>query len=151
MFGVLVTNAMKKGTNGFCVERGVIIVHSTGVVYVAEILRRQIIQISDMKLGQAERDKAVKSILAYLEGSDFTNSVDSIIQDSILLYKQMMDEVRKHIKGWKERYALYSRINAEANVIQDNTKALLSGKDKVEKKVSKLPALMALPDVSKEE
>ncbi len=149
-FGVLVTNAMKKGTNGFCVERGVIVIHSTGVLYIAGILRRQIVQISEMKLGQAEREKAVKGILVYLESPEFTNSVDSIVQDSVALYKQMVDEVRKHIKSWKERYALYSRINIEANAIQGNTKALLSGKDKQEKKISNLPALAPFPEVYEE-
>jgi len=146
-FGVLVTNAMKKGTNGFFVEKGVIIVHSTGVLYVVSILRSQIVQISDMKLGQTEREKAVKSILVYLESSEFTNSVGSIIQDSVTLYKELMDEIKKHFKAWRERYGLYSRINSEANAIQGNTKALLSGKEMEEKKKSMLPALAELPEV----
>lgn len=149
-FGVLVTNAMKKGTNGFFVERGVLVVHGTAVLYVAGILRRQIIQLSEMKLGQAEREKAVKGILNYLESPDFTNSVDSIVQDSITLYKGLMDEMRKHFKVWKDRYSLYSRINSEANAIQNNTKALLSGRDKEEKKVSKLPALLELPEAAED-
>ncbi|MGI0069223.1 MAG: DUF2130 domain-containing protein [Nitrosopumilaceae archaeon] len=149
-FGILVTNAMKKGTNGFFVEKGVIIVHSTGVLYVAGILRRQIVQISDMKLGQMEREKAVKSILTYLESSEFTNSVGSIIQDSVSLYNELMDEIKKHFRAWKERYGLYSRINSEANAIQGNTKALLSGKEMEEKKKSMLPALAELPEVHDE-
>jgi len=146
-FGILVTNAMKKGTNGFFVEKGVIIVHSTGVLYVASILRKQIVQISDMKLGQAEREKVVKNILSYLESPEFTNSVGSIILDSVSLYKELMDEIKKHFKAWKERYGLYSRINSEANAIQGNTKALLTGKEIEAKKISLLPALAELPEV----
>jgi hypothetical protein len=149
-FGILVTNAMKKGTNGFFVEKGVIIVHSTGVLYVASILRKQIVQISDMKLGQMEREKAVKNTLTYLESSEFSNSVGSIIQDSVSLYNELVNEVKRHYKAWKERYVLYSRINSEANSIQGTTKALLSGKEVEEKKVSMLPALVELPKVSDE-
>jgi len=149
-FGVLVTNAMKKGTNGFFVEKGVIIVHSTGVLYVASILRKQIVQISDMKLGQTEREKVVKNILSYLESPEFTNSVGSIIQDSVSLYKELMDEIKKHFKAWKERHGLYSRINSEANAIQGNTKALLAGKEIEAKKISLLPALAELPEVHDE-
>ncbi len=146
-FGVLVTNAMKKGTNGFFIEKGVIIVHSTGVLHVASILRKQIVNISDMKLGQLERDKAIKNILSYLESSEFTNSIDSIIQDSVSLYKELTDEIKKHFKTWKERYGFYSRINSEAYAIRNNTRALLSGKEIEEKKISMLPALAELPEV----
>lgn len=149
-FGILVTNAMKKGTNGFFVEHGVIVVHGTAVLYIAVMLRKQITQLSEMKLGQAEREKAVKSILDYLESPDFTNSVDSIVQDSITLYKGLMDEIKKHIKVWKDRYSIYSRINTEANAIQGNTKALLSGKEMEEKKINTLPALAQLPEVHDE-
>jgi len=149
-FGILVTNAMKKDTNGFFMERGVIVVHGTAVLYVAIMLRKQIVQIAEMKLGQAEREKAIKNILNYLESPDFTNSVDSIVQDSITLYKGLMDEIKKHVKVWKERYSLYSRINSEANSIQGNTKALLSGKELEEKKTNMLPALAELPEVRDE-
>jgi len=147
-FGVLVTNAMKKGTSGFFVEKGVIVVHATGVLYVASILRKQIVQISDMKLGQMEREKAIKNTLTYLESPEFTNSVGSIIRDSLSLYNELVNEVKRHYKAWNERYSLYSRINSEANAIQGNTKALLSGKEIDEKKVSMLPALVELPKVS---
>ncbi|MCH7561896.1 MAG: hypothetical protein IIC67_11140 [Thaumarchaeota archaeon] len=150
-FGVLVTNAMKKGTNGFFIEKGVIIVHSTGVLHMSIILRKHIVHISDMKLGQMERDKAIKNILGYLENSEFTNSIGSIIQDSISLYKELMDEIKKHYKIWKERYGLYSRINSEATAIQNNTRALLSGKEIKEKKISMLPALAELPEVQDED
>ena len=50
-FGVLVTNSMKKGTNGFFIERDVLVVHGTAVIYVAGMLRRQIVQLDEMKLG----------------------------------------------------------------------------------------------------
>lgn len=150
-FGVLETNAMKKGTNGFFIERGVIVVHSTAVLYVAAMLRGQIVQLSEMKLGQAEKEKAVKNILNYLESPDFTNSVSSIVQDSITLYKGLMEEIKKHSKMWKERYSLYSKINEEATAIQSNTKALLSGKEKQEKRVSMLPALVELPETDDKE
>jgi hypothetical protein len=149
-FGVLVTNAMKRGTNGFFIEKEVIIVHSTGVLYVASLLRKQVVQISDMKLGQLEREKAIKNTLIYLESPDFTNSVSSIVQDSISLYTGLVEEVKRHVKTWKERISLYSNINSEANAIQNNTKALLSGKELEVKKTSTLPALIEFPKIQDE-
>ena len=82
-FAILVTNAMKKGTQGFYTERGVIVVHTAGLQSILNILRSQIIQIAEMKLGQQERDKAIRMTLEYLEGPEFSNSMDSIIQESI--------------------------------------------------------------------
>jgi hypothetical protein len=149
-FGILVTNAMKKGTNGFFVERGVLVVHGTAVLHIAIMLRKQIVQLSEMKLGQLEREKAVKGILDYLESPEFTNSVNTIVQDSVTLYNGLKDEIKKHIQVWKYRYSLYSRINSEANAIQGNTKALLSGKELEKQKVSMLPELVNLPEVAEE-
>jgi len=46
----------------------------TAVIYVADILERQIVQLSEMKRGQVGKEKAVKGILNYLESPGFTNS-----------------------------------------------------------------------------
>ena len=149
-FAILVTNAMKKGTHGFFVEKTVIVVHAAGVIFMADILRRQVIELARMRLGKSEKDKIIRGVLGYMEGQEFENSIDLIIQDSIILAEQLRDEMRKHIKNWKERYSLYSKINSEAKVIQSNTKNLLSGKPLEKEKVSNLPAMPVLPEVEDE-
>src|SRR5947199_630904 len=87
-FAIVVTNVMKKGSQGFFVEKGVMVVHATGVLSLALVVRTHVIQIAEMKLGRLQRDKAIKATLGYLEGPEFANSLGRIIQESISLAEE---------------------------------------------------------------
>ena len=144
-FAILVTNAMKKGTQGFFVEKGVIVVHAAGVLSVAKILREHIVQIAGMKLGRAQRDEAIKRTLDYLEGPEFSNSMDSIIQESISVYEKLRDEIKKHVTIWKERYEAYKKIYQEATAVKSTSKDLLSGVPRPKIQKVTLPVPVELP------
>jgi hypothetical protein len=150
-FAILVTNAMKKGTQGFYTERGVIVVHTAGLQSILNILRSQIIQIAEMKLGQQERDKAIRMTLEYLEGPEFSNSMDSIIQESISLWRDLMREVKEHITAWKKRDRSYKKVHEQALTVKTKSKALLSGEPEYKKLITTdtLPALPELPDLER--
>jgi len=150
-FAILVTNAMKKGTQGFFVERNVIVVHVAGVLSVAGILRSQIVQIARMKLGQLQKDKAIKLVFDYLEGPEFANSMDSIIQESISVSKDLIDEVKKHMATWKKRRASYRAIYEEATIVKGKSKDLLSGKSVPKIQKTAFPVLVKLPEVEEPE
>jgi hypothetical protein len=150
-FAVLVTNAMKKNTQGFFVECGVLVVHYAGVLYLVEVLREQTVRIAEMKLGQSERTKAVKLTLEYLEGPEFSNSLDAIMQETITVYDELKDEVKKHLVSWKKRLASYEKIYEEASTVKTTTKALMSGEPEYKKLIEtqSLPPLLELPELEK--
>ena len=150
-FTVLVTNAMKRGTRGFFVERGVMVVHATGVLHVAAILRNQISQIAGMKLGQQQHDKAIKLILKYLEGPEFANSVDAIIHESISICMSLIDEINKHRTMWKKRYASYKNIYQEATTVKTTSKTLLSGEPEQKIQTELMPVLVKIPETEESE
>jgi hypothetical protein len=126
-FGILVTNAMKKGTQGFYSERGVLIVHPAGVLSLIAVLRVQMVRIAAMKLGQLERDQAVKLTLTYLQGPEFSNSMDSIIRETNLLYDGLKEEIKTHYVTWKKRYESYARMHLEASKVKETANAVLRG------------------------
>jgi hypothetical protein len=146
-FAVLVTNAMKKNTQGFFVERGVLVIHYAGVLYLVDVLREQTVRIAEMKLGQSERTKAVKLTLEYLEGPEFSNSLGAIMQETITVYDELKDEVKKHLTSWKKRFASYEKIYEEASTVKSTTMALMSGEPEYKKmiQVDTLPELPELP------
>jgi hypothetical protein len=145
-FAILVTKTMKKGGQGFYVERGVMVVHPAGVLSLAGVLRVQVIRIAEMKLGQLQRNKAAKLTLEYLEGPEFANSMDAVIQESLVLYKDLLDEIEKHKAVWKRRYSSYRKICEEASTVKSTTQALLSGEPEY-KKLILMESLPALPDL----
>jgi hypothetical protein len=146
-FAILVTNAMKKGTQGFYVERGVMVVHAAGVLSFANLIRNQIIRITEMKLGRLQRNMAMRLTLEYLEGPEFSNSMDAIIQESIALYEGLKDEARKHLASWKKRYSSYKKVYEEAFTVKNKSRALLSGR-RESKELAQRETLPALPDLS---
>ncbi len=149
-FAIVVTNVMKKGTQGFFVERGVMVVHATGVLSLATVVRTHIVQISEMKLGRLQRDKAIRTTLDYLEGAEFANSLSRIIQESISLAEDLMKEVKDHVTRWKKRHGSYRRVFEEAFTVKATSKALLSGESVLAKFLPKgLPALAEMPEVGK--
>ncbi len=148
-FAILVTKTMKKGGQGFYVERGVMVVHPAGVLSLAGVLRAQVIRIAEMKLGQLQRNKAAKLTLEYLEGPEFANSMDAVIQESVVLYKELMDEIEKHKAVWKRRYSSYRKICEDASTVKSTTQALLSGEPEYKKliRTESLPTLLGLPEL----
>ena len=148
-FGILVTNAMKRGTQGFFAEKGVMIVHPAGVLSLVAVLRGQVVQIADMKLGQLQKDEAIRLTVEYLEGPEFSNSMEGIVGESISLYADLKEEMKKHFLTWKKRYQSYAKIHSEASRVKDTTNAAMKGQVEREKVLDPLryPELIQLPVV----
>ena len=148
-FGILVTNAMKRGTQGFFAEKGVMIVHPAGVLSLVAVLRGQVVQIADMKLGQLQKDEAIRLTVEYLEGPEFSNSMEGIVEESISLYDDLKEEMKRHFLTWKKRYQSYAKIHSEASRVKDTTNAAMKGQVEREKVLEPLryPELIQLPVV----
>ena len=99
-----------------------------------------------MKLGQQQRNKAIKLILEYLEGPEFANSVDAIIQESISICMSLIDEINKHRTMWKKRYASYKNIYQEATTVKTTSKTLLSGEPEQKIQTELMPVLVKIPE-----
>lgn len=118
-YGVLVTNAKRTKTDmGFSVLKNVLIIHPAGAIVLAKILRDHLVNISQLKLKSSQRSKSVAAILNYVQGAEFKNSLESIIQHTIDLYDNMQDEVKKHVRTWKYRLNKYRSIKEESHQIQ---------------------------------
>ena len=148
LFGILVTNAMKKGTQGFFAERDVLIVHPAGVLSLVTVLRNQIVQIADMRLGQLEKDEAIRLTLKYLQGPEFSNSMDLVVAETMSLYNDLKDEIRRHFATWRKRYDSYAKIHNEAGKVKDTTNAVLKGEDSSSIQLGVFPELLQLPEVA---
>lgn len=148
-FAILVTNAMKRGTQGFYAEKGVLIVHPAGVLSLVSVLRGQVVQIADLKLGQLERDAAIRLTLTYLQGPEFSNSMEAIVGETISLYGDLREEVKRHVQTWKRRYDSYAKIHGEALKVSETTKAVLKGEKEYAKTLqpTTYPALIELPAI----
>lgn len=91
-FAILVTNATKRGTTGFFIEKGVIVINPGGVLAIAGILREQIIRIAQLKLTHAQKEEAIEKTMQYLQGAEFKNALDLVIRKTIEMYEDLKKE-----------------------------------------------------------
>ncbi|HAH32336.1 MAG TPA: hypothetical protein DCL44_08485 [Elusimicrobia bacterium] len=130
-YAVLVTNAEKKGTSGFFVEKGVIVINPGGVLAIANILRDQIITIARLKLSKAQKEEAVENTLRYLEGPEFRNSIEIVIRKTQEMHEDLKKECKDHVKAWGKRHDMLKTIYINAAQVQTKTTALIAGKKNV--------------------
>jgi len=124
--GILVTNAKRrKAESGFFVERGVIIIHPAAALVLIGILRGNLIEIAKLQLGRQERDKTIKAVMEYIQGTQFRNAICDIEQDTIDLYNYLKKEVTDHTRDWQKRLEKYRNINSNAIKIDQRVVKLL--------------------------
>ncbi len=146
-YAILVTNATSKGYKGFSMEKGVLIVHPAGVISLVHLLRGQLVSIDDMKLSGAQRSEAIQKTIQFIEGPEFKNSMDAVIQETQELYDSLCKEVLDHKKAWKRRYVGYVKIRQETLAVKIKTNNALTGKKQEQlDSGSELPALPGIEE-----
>ena len=148
-FGVLVTAAFKRDTEGFYVENGIIVVHPFGVCYIAQILRNNIIELALARTTKKEIDKKAKELIDYISGEEFKNIADNTIYRAKLLGEILIKEVKQHSNSWKERFEHYGNIHANINLLDNNTRAILKGEKPQKIRAEKLLELPFSVDMVK--
>ncbi len=136
-FAILVTNATKKGYNGFTIEKDVIIIHPTGVVSLAKLLRARVIQIANLNISKAQRNKVVQDIMEYMESAQFKNSLEHIIQTVKAGVEDLQKEIEEHRKRWHKKREAYANIYKEIISVKQKTSDMITGtKSKIEIPIS---------------
>lgn len=147
-YAILVTNATKKGSGGFFIEKGVIVVSPGGVLAIAVILREQIIKITQLKLTHAQREEAIEKTMEYLQGAEFKNCLDLVIRKTVEMYEDLKKECQDHVKLWKRRYDSLKNVYTNTTQVQTKTMALIVGKVDTAKEALDIQPFPALPDLT---
>src|SRR4030042_3148581 len=126
-FGVLVTAAFKKDTEGFFVENDIIVVHPFGVCYISQVLRNNIIELAAARASKKEIDKKAKDLINYISGEEFRNIANDTIYRAKLLGDILKKVVKSHANLWQDRFDHYKNIHLNISLLQHNTKAILKG------------------------
>jgi len=147
-FSILVTNASKKGYNGFTIEKAVIIIHPAGVLSLVKLLRDRIIQIANMKISKAQKNKVIQEIIEYMESAQFKNSLESVIQIVKDEYEDLKKEVKEHCNRWIKKRDAYRNIYTEIVNVKQKTLDSITG----EKSKPALPLkfTLSLPEAKEE-
>jgi hypothetical protein len=148
-YGLLIINANRsKNDSGYSIAKGIFIVHPAGALVLISILRENLLQIHNLKLGKSEKDKAIKDVMEYVQSPIFANSMEGIIKDTIDLYDSLKKEVKDHLKSWELRFQKYKSINKKATTIDGKFNLLLAREITENKKLISSQKLesISLPD-----
>jgi hypothetical protein len=126
-YGVLVTHAMKKGTAGFWVEDGILVVHPFGAVHVAGVLRGSMIELFATDITAREANRRAMALMDYMRGDDFKRLVEDTIFRTRQLYEGLKKEIRNHKKIWMQRYEHYFNVYHNSAELKQSTANILHG------------------------
>ena len=109
-YGVLLTYAFEKEKAGFWTEEDILIVHPYGTIYLAQIVRKWLIDLYSANLNKTELIEQTKKLWEYIKSDKFKNN----IRDTIFRTKNLMILLEKekltHQKLWHARDESYKKI-----------------------------------------
>lgn len=126
-YGVLVTVATKKNTQGFYVENDIIVVHPYGTIYIAQVLRTSVIEMHSLKLSQKQIEGRAQYLMNFVKSETFKNSVENTIYRTRELAESLIKEYKAHRKTWRDRIIHYNAIYLNANRMEIATSNILKG------------------------
>lgn len=124
-YGILVTSASIKNKSGFWTERGILIVHPWGAPYLADILRRSLIQLYSLKLSDKELDERAKKLLGYIKSNKFKNSIKDNINRTKELNDILKREIEYHKTCWEQRNNHYGAIAKQSKEIENESETIV--------------------------
>lgn len=124
-YGVLVTIASDKKQSQFWVEKDILIVHPYGAIYIAEVLRKSLIQLYSLKLSDKELNERAKKLLGYIKSNKFRNSVKDNILRSKELQELLKREVEYHKTMWEKRHGHYTTIAQQSQEIEKDSNKII--------------------------
>lgn len=143
-YGVLVTFATRKNSQGFFVENDIIVVHPYGTVHIAQVLRNALIEMHSLKLNHKQLEERSQNLMNFIKSDDFKNSVDNTIYRTQELAKMLVAEHKEHMKTWEKRFHHYNGIHSNTSQLQIATKNILNGlpinKNLIKTEIKQLPA-----------
>lgn len=124
-YGILVTVAQDKKKLQFWVEKDILIVHPYGAPYIADVLRKSLIQLYSLKLSDKELEDRAKKLLEYIKSNKFRNSVKDNILRAKELYDLLKKEVEYHKTIWEKRHTHYDVISKQSQEIEKDSKKIV--------------------------
>lgn len=122
---VIVTKSFPRNERNLAMRDGVAIVHPSGAVALAHVIRRMIVEVHRSGLtaqGQAEKTAI---LYQYLASSDFREDFDAVLDVGQQLKHLLAKERLAHHRTWAEREEAYNELADKASAIDGRIRMIL--------------------------
>ena len=124
---VLVTRAFPRNERWVCVRDGVVIVHPMYVAYIAEVMRRMVVEIHAAGQGARGHRQKTARLYDYLASSDFRESFAEVVHAADELNDLLRAEKEAHARTWTRRERAYSELGSKTTTIDETLRTILEG------------------------
>ena len=107
---ILVTKTMPESATGCLSVEGVWVVELSLALYIARVLRSNLIQVQKMKQALVGTDEKMEALHQYLTGSQFKNRIENIVLAFSAMQKDLDTEKRVFQKQWAKREKEIERV-----------------------------------------
>jgi len=107
---VIVTEAMPKDVEGFCLVNGIWVSRSNLAIGLATALRHHLIDVNFTKLSAVGKNEKMEVLYQYLSGPEFRQKVEAIVDAFTMMQADLDREKRAMTKQWKQREKQIQRI-----------------------------------------
>lgn len=103
VIAVLLTIALPDDIKTFCFKDGVWISKFDYAIGIATALRRNLIEVTNVRLLTVNKNEKMETLYNYLTGSEFRNRVEAIAEAFIMMKDELEKEKRLFAKNWAMR------------------------------------------------
>ena len=107
---VIVTQALPEGVRGFGLVEGVWVTDSAHVLLLTNVLRYQLIQLTQVKASLVGKDEKMEILYAYLTSTQFKNRVEHIVRALQEMHEELHKEKRATERMWARREKELERV-----------------------------------------
>jgi hypothetical protein len=136
---VLVTKAFPRSERWVCVRDGVVVVHPAYVAYIAEMMRRMVVETHRAGQGMRGHRQKTARLYEYLASSDFRESFAEVVHASDVLHDLLRTEKQAHERTWTRREHAYSELGRRTTAIDETLRTIFEADGHIER--GKLVAL----------
>ncbi len=148
-YGVLITQASQKDKSGFWIDNDILIVHPYGTIYIAEFLRKSILDLYSLKLNKEELTECAKKLLIYIKSDKFKNCVEDNIHRTKELNELLTKEMITHKNIWEKRDKHYRKIFENSKSVNLDCSAILRNEKQTFIQIEKDPGILIIPKKKK--
>ncbi|MDQ7842606.1 MAG: DUF2130 domain-containing protein [Armatimonadota bacterium] len=122
---ILVTRVFPRKHRHFCLQDGIPVIHPDGVLHLAEVVRRMVIEVHRAGLSVVDRSQKTAELYQYLSGVEFRDTLADLIGISSKLQTELQKERRGHEQTWARREAAYKALLKKSGAIDASIRAII--------------------------
>jgi hypothetical protein len=135
---VIITRAFPGSEKTLCVRDGVIVVHPSRAIELAQIMRRMVEQVHRASLTADDKASKDAELYEYLAGADFRQAFETLTASSDKLGELLGKERTWHERSWAKRQAIHNELSSKTTAIDTRIRTIVEKQQPSKTKVVRL-------------